>query len=205
MKTLVGGAVAAALGLIGLGFWWKEFLTVLGGTIPAVLLLGGGLAIYLGFDEMKDTWKKEEPAAPSMPADDLEKYKSEISDLKKELENLKADPSRKGLARFRSHVSGRAADPIRGAALFYLEPTSQNASDDHGLRRRSVPERSYTPARVRMAATASRSARSFSSTPLCPGTLTRRRSGNDAMARRMPAMRSRFFLGFQFRVRTPKA
>jgi len=58
MKTLIGGAVAAALGLIGLGFWWKEFLTVLGGTIPAVLLVGGGLAIYLGFDEMKDTWKK---------------------------------------------------------------------------------------------------------------------------------------------------
>jgi hypothetical protein len=91
MKTLVGGAVAAALGLIGLGFWWKEFLTVLGGTIPAVLLLGGGLAIYLGFDEMKDTWKKDEPATPSMPADELEKYKGEISDLKKELESLKAE------------------------------------------------------------------------------------------------------------------
>jgi hypothetical protein len=25
-----------------------------------MLLLGGGLAIYLGFDEMKDTWKKDE-------------------------------------------------------------------------------------------------------------------------------------------------
>jgi hypothetical protein len=91
MKTLIGGAVAAALGLIGLGFWWKEFLTVLGGTIPAVLLLGGGLAIYLGFDEMKDTWKKDEPAASPVAADDLEKYKSEISDLKKELEGLKAE------------------------------------------------------------------------------------------------------------------
>jgi hypothetical protein len=91
MKTLIGGAVAAALGLIGLGFWWKEFLTVLGGTIPAVLLLGGGLAIYLGFDEMKDTWKKDEPAASPVTADELEKYKSEISDLKKELEGLKAE------------------------------------------------------------------------------------------------------------------
>jgi len=92
MKTLVGGAVAAALGLIGLGFWWKEFLIVLGGTIPAVLLLGGGLAIYLGFDEMKDTWKKEEPAAsPAVSSDEMEKYKSEISDLKKELDNLKAE------------------------------------------------------------------------------------------------------------------
>jgi len=91
MKTLVGGAVAAALGLIGLGFWWKEFLVVLGGTIPAVLLLGGGLAMYLGFDEMKDTWKKDEPATSSLPPDEMEKYKSEISDLKKELESLKAE------------------------------------------------------------------------------------------------------------------
>lgn len=92
MKTLIGGAVAAALGLIGLGFWWKEFLTVLGGTIPAVLLLGGGLAIYLGFDEMKDTWKKDEPAtSPPVAPDELEKYKSEISDLKRELEGLKAE------------------------------------------------------------------------------------------------------------------
>jgi hypothetical protein len=91
MKTLVGGAVAAALGLIGLGFWWNQFLTVLGGTIPAVLLLGGGLAIYLGFDEMKDTWKKDEPVSTSVSSDEMEKYKSEISDLKKELETLKAE------------------------------------------------------------------------------------------------------------------
>lgn len=91
MKTLIGGAVAAALGLIGLGFWWKEFLMVLGGTIPAVLLLGGGLAIYLGFDEMKDTWKKDEPVASTVTSDELEKYKSEISDLKRELDGLKAD------------------------------------------------------------------------------------------------------------------
>jgi hypothetical protein len=91
MKTLVGGAVAAAAGLIGLGFWWKEFLVVLGGTIPAVLLLGGGLAIYLGFDEMKDTWKKDEPVPSAVPGDEMEKYKCEISDLKKELESLKAE------------------------------------------------------------------------------------------------------------------
>jgi hypothetical protein len=91
MKTLVGGAVAAALGLIGLGLWWADFLIVIKGTIPAVLLLGGGLAIYLGFDELKDTWKKEEPASPSVPTDEVEKYKSEISDLKKELETLKTE------------------------------------------------------------------------------------------------------------------
>ena len=62
MKTLIGGAIAAALGLIGLGIWWSEFLMVLAGIIPIMLLLGGGLAIYLGFDELKDNWKKDEPA-----------------------------------------------------------------------------------------------------------------------------------------------
>ena len=47
--------------------------------------------LYLGFDEMKDTWKKDEPAASPVPPDEMEKYKSEISDLKKELEGLKAE------------------------------------------------------------------------------------------------------------------
>lgn len=91
MKTLVGGAVAAALGLIGLGLWWFDFLVVLKGTIPALLLLGGGLAIYLGFDEMKDTWKKDETPTASVAPDEMEKYKSEIADLKKELETLKTE------------------------------------------------------------------------------------------------------------------
>ncbi len=91
MKTLVGGAVAAALGLIGLGLWWFDFLIVLKGTIPALLLLGGGLAIYLGFDEMKDSWKKDETPTASVAPDEMEKYKSEISELKKELETLKVE------------------------------------------------------------------------------------------------------------------
>ena len=40
MKTLIGGAVAAVLGIIGLSVWWKPFLQLLAGAIPAVLLLG---------------------------------------------------------------------------------------------------------------------------------------------------------------------
>jgi hypothetical protein len=90
MKTLIGGAVAAAFGLIGIGYGWQELWTVIKGTVPAVLLLGGGLAIYLGFDEIKDTWKKPEAAEAAVTPDDLDKYKSEISELKKELETLKS-------------------------------------------------------------------------------------------------------------------
>jgi phosphate/sulfate permease len=89
MKTLIGGAVGAVLGLIGLSIWWKPFLQLLAGAIPIMLLLGGGLALYLGFDELKDTWKKDEPVETSKKEDNVEKYKKEIDELKSELETLK--------------------------------------------------------------------------------------------------------------------
>lgn len=95
MKTLIGGAVAAVLGIIGLSVWWKPFLQLLAGAVPAVLLLGGGLAVYLGFDELKDSWKKDEPAFDTSTEkddkDDVDNYKKEIDDLKKEIETLKDD------------------------------------------------------------------------------------------------------------------
>jgi hypothetical protein len=59
MKTLVGGAIAAVVGLILLAVWFEDFLGILAGTLPLVLLLVGCLALYLGFDELKDTWKNE--------------------------------------------------------------------------------------------------------------------------------------------------
>ena len=84
MKTLVGGAVAVLLGIIGIAVWFDAFLSILAGAIPPVLLLGGGLALYLGFDELKDTWKKDD-AVEADVADD----KTRIAELEKELANLK--------------------------------------------------------------------------------------------------------------------
>ena len=92
MKTLIGGAAAAVLGLIGISVWWKPFLQLLAGAIPIMLLMGGGLALYLGFDELKDTWKKDDSAVDtSFNDDDVDKYKQEIDELKKEIEALKSE------------------------------------------------------------------------------------------------------------------
>jgi len=92
MKTLIGGAVAAVLGLIGMSVWWKPFLQLLAGAIPVMLLLGGGLALYLGFDELKDTWKKDDTAFDTAAADaEVDTYKKEIDDLKKEIDELKSE------------------------------------------------------------------------------------------------------------------
>ena len=92
MKTLIGGAVGAVLGLIGMSIWWKPFLQLLAGAIPVMLLLGGGLALYLGFDELKDSWKKEDTTVDtSVSTDKSEDYKQEIDELKKEIDTLKAE------------------------------------------------------------------------------------------------------------------
>jgi hypothetical protein len=92
MKTLIGGAIAAVIGVIGLAIWFNAFLQLLAGAVPVMLLLGGCLALYLGFDELKDTWQKEGNVAPAdtEPENELEKYKRENEELKKEIESLKA-------------------------------------------------------------------------------------------------------------------
>ena len=89
MKTLIGGAIGAVLGLIGISIWWKPFLQLLAGSIPVALLLGGGLALYLGFDELKDTWKKDE-TTDTAATEDVDKYKKEIAELKGKIEKLES-------------------------------------------------------------------------------------------------------------------
>ncbi len=92
MKTLLGGAIAAAFGLIGLVIWWEEFFEVLAGIIPVMLLLGGGLAIYLGWDELKDSRKEEESFdTEESTGGNVEQFKQEIDDLKEEIETLKKE------------------------------------------------------------------------------------------------------------------
>jgi hypothetical protein len=94
MKTLIGGAAAAVLGIIGMAVWWKPFLQLLAGAIPFGLLSGGALAIYLGFDEVKDTWKNKEDDFSSA-SNEADTYKKEVEELKKEVEDLKAEKKKK--------------------------------------------------------------------------------------------------------------
>ena len=95
MTALVGGLVAVALGLIGLGLWWREFLGLLAGGLPLILLLGGALAVYLGFEETKDRFvkKPETPAyePPKVSEAEVEKYKAEVDRLKTEIEGIKGE------------------------------------------------------------------------------------------------------------------
>ena len=92
MTALTGGLAALALGLIGLGIWWKQFINLLAGSIPLLLLLGGALAVYLGYEEAKDKFfKKSDVSTPETTpsTEDVERYKAEVERLKSEIDDLK--------------------------------------------------------------------------------------------------------------------
>lgn len=48
MVHIIGGAIAAILGLLGIIGWWDNFGDFLRGCIPFVLLVGGLIAVSIG-------------------------------------------------------------------------------------------------------------------------------------------------------------
>ena len=85
MMALVGGLVALFLGILGIIFFWGSFLQLLAGAVPAMLILGGALAAYLGIEEIKDKKASDDFSTDS---GDL---KTEVESLKEEIKELKGE------------------------------------------------------------------------------------------------------------------
>ena len=51
---LVVGAIVVAFGIIGLLRWWHYFAALLKGTIPAMLIFAGAVAVIAGLSEIRD-------------------------------------------------------------------------------------------------------------------------------------------------------
>ncbi len=90
MISLIGGIIAALLGIFFLAQWFEPFLLLLKATIPALFILGGGLAAYLGYEEIKD--KTE---ADSSSEENVE-LKNQVESLKEELRELKGEKEKTG-------------------------------------------------------------------------------------------------------------
>jgi cell shape-determining protein MreC len=92
MSLLIAGAVSAVLGLIGLMAWWNDFLTLLKGAIPLAMLLGGILAIYVGFDDVQDKMHEEQArqnAKLDQTREEMEIVRAKAEQYREELERLK--------------------------------------------------------------------------------------------------------------------
>lgn len=87
MAALFGGLLSLVLGIIGLIIWWGYFIKALAAGIPALLILGGALATYLGIEEWKDkknTESFDDDQETNMLKKEVESLKKEVQDLKKE-------------------------------------------------------------------------------------------------------------------------
>jgi hypothetical protein len=86
MAALAGGIAALILGIIGIIVWWGEFIDLLMGGLPLILIMGGALAAYLGFEEIKD-----KRTAETFEDTSEDKLQQEVEDLKKEIKDLKEE------------------------------------------------------------------------------------------------------------------
>jgi len=85
MVVFAVGLAVLVLGVVGIIVWGNEFVYILKGTIPAMLILGGALAAYLGFEEIKDKGKED------VVGDDRSDLQQEVESLKEEIKGLKEE------------------------------------------------------------------------------------------------------------------
>lgn len=87
MAALFGGLISLVLGIIGIIIFWGYFVKALAAGIPALLILGGALATYLGIEE----WRDKRSAEKFEKEPDTSKLKEEVKNIKKEVEDLKKE------------------------------------------------------------------------------------------------------------------
>ena len=83
MMALMGGLVAIVIGIVWLVVSWSNFVEIFMGVIPVMLILGGALTTYFGFDQMvhRKTVEVYDPIK--------NEFRHEIDTLKEELKELK--------------------------------------------------------------------------------------------------------------------
>jgi predicted Holliday junction resolvase-like endonuclease len=92
MSLLIGGIVSGILGVIGFSLWWDDFISILKGGVPIILILGGILAIYVGLDAIQDKMREDrrrQDEKLEKAQEEIERVKAESQQYREELEKLK--------------------------------------------------------------------------------------------------------------------
>ncbi len=137
MKQLIGGAIAVLFGIYGLTVFFPPFLTLLAGIIPLLLIIGGGLTIYLNYEsdtpDIDDTYSTNVPS----PSKSQEPESASIAPEKNIIDKTK-DADGKLLGNTETHVFHKSdcnfAESKNCTAVF-------NARDD-------AIKQGYNPCRI---------------------------------------------------------
>jgi cell division protein FtsB len=89
MMSFFVGIIALILGIIFIIKWFGLFIKALMATLPALFILGGALATYLGLEELKDK------STSDSFNDETSELKSEVQTLKEEIKELKEEKKAK--------------------------------------------------------------------------------------------------------------
>ena len=99
MTLLIGGGISVIIGLLGLIFWFADFIIMLKGGLPIILILGGILAVYIGLDEIQDKLREERQRQEESLAkakEEIEMVKAQAEQYREELEKLKEESRKRG-------------------------------------------------------------------------------------------------------------
>ncbi|PIE61983.1 MAG: hypothetical protein CSA29_00475 [Desulfobacterales bacterium] len=99
MKKIIIGGLSALVGIVCISTFFSSFLGLIAGTLPIVLILGGGIAFYLGFNEIQEAKKDNDsdqsiPQPPSPIGEETTDLESERHDIDPghELESAEQEP-----------------------------------------------------------------------------------------------------------------
>ena len=92
MTLLIGGIICAFVGFVGFVLWFGDFLILLKGAIPLLLLAGGSLAAYIGFNDLQDKLNQErarQEEAVTRAQEEAEIARVKAEQYREELDKLK--------------------------------------------------------------------------------------------------------------------
>ena len=97
MSLLISGIVSVIIGVIGFSLWWSDFMIILKGGVPIMLILAGILAVYIGLDAMEDRMREEghkQEEKLEKTREEIERVKAQAEQYREEIEKLKEQANR---------------------------------------------------------------------------------------------------------------
>lgn len=88
---MITGLISLLLGIVLFFVWFGYILALIKAVLPLVFIIGGAVASYLGWEELRE--RRSGPAIDFSSPDEASRYKAEAKAYQEKLNEIKVDPS----------------------------------------------------------------------------------------------------------------